>query len=166
MGKKVKKGSKILINIKDNVFNNPISNAKYTKLISMVNRMDMKDKDCIDWNEISMLMKINTNQPFDERQCKRLMNDLVSTYVQVMTFSDSYRTACRLWPLFPDVHIFDFKPFVSEDTYKRMIRFRSKLVRSVLNGCDVKPDHSSSLPEVTPTDSIEFEEIPFLPNST
>ena len=137
MEKKIKNGSKIVIKIKDNVFNNRVKNYNFNKLITTVNNMDIKS-DCIDWSEISMQMKINTNQTFDDSQCMTLMNDLVSTYVKVMTFSDSYLTACRLWPLFPDVHVFDFKPFVTENTYNRIKRFRLKLVLSVPKGRDLE----------------------------
>ena len=133
MESKVKNGSKIVINIKDNVLRNSVEYYNFNKLMITVNSMNMKNSNCIDWNEISMQMKINTNQPFDDRQCQTLMNELVSTYVKVMTFSDSYRTACRLWPLFPDVHVFDFKPFVTEEMYNRIARFRSQLVRCLPN---------------------------------
>ena len=131
--KKVKNGSKIQIKFKDNVFNNPVEHCNFTKIITTVNTMNIKNSDCFNWSELSMQMNIKTNRSLDETQCMTLMNDLVSTYVKVMTFSDSYRTACSLWPLFPDVHVFDFKPFVTEDTNNRIIRFRSKLVRCLPN---------------------------------
>ena len=133
MESKVKNASKIQINIKDNVFNNPVKHCNFIKIITTVNTMNIKNNDCLNWKELSMQMNIKTNRSLDETQCMTVMNDLVSTYVKVMTFSDSYRTACSLWRLFPDVHVFDFKPFVAEDTYNRIMRFRSKLVRCLPN---------------------------------
>ena len=136
MESKVKNGSKIVININDNVLRNSVKYYNFNKLMTTVNSMNRKNNDCLDWNEISMQMKINTNQPFDDRQCQTLMNDLVSNYVKVMTFSDSYRTACRLWPLFPDVHVFEFEPFVAEDTYNRINEVQ---ITSWSDVCRMKP---------------------------